>query len=666
MSTSRLSRRKFLYLSGLATTASLAAACAPAAQPTATTAPEPTATQPPEGTPAAPAETPTTAPASKYNEAPQLAELVKKGELPPVDERLPKEPLVIDVVEEIGQYGGTWRQLHLGAVDRWQNYYKVAERFGKFNPEGVIVPNIAKGWEFSEDGSEITIYLREGMKWSDGAPFTADDVMFWYEDIVLNDELSPTKPSQLKRAGELGKVEKIDDYTIKISFAAPYGAFYDHLSTMRMYEPAHYLKKFHVDYATKEELDAAMKEEGFDTWTDLFEAKRAFADNPGTPDVMAWIPQNHVDQPVQTWARNAYYYKVDPAGNQLPYIDKIERTLLPDPEAILLKAIAGDADFESRRIENVQNYPVVMENRERGDYRVILEDNAGSNLGTTFFNYHHSDPVLKELFAEKDFRVAMSIAVDRQEISDIIFKGLCEPSQATVAKSSIWWEERFSTPFIEYDPDKANELLDGLGLDKRDGEGYRLRPDGKRLSLIHMLFVVPLFSVVEIHELTKEYWKDIGIEVINKPTERQLWVAQVHALEHDIASYIMNFGHKTQTPIQQRQAFPVEESATHWAPQWALWYQTDGAEGEEPPEEIKRLQEIYEECLGEPDLDKRNQLIKDACAMHAENLWMVGYVNESDYGRFMVVKNNLRNVPDHIPGSNALAFNTCQMFFKQS
>ncbi|NPV06982.1 MAG: ABC transporter substrate-binding protein [Anaerolineae bacterium] len=659
---SRLTRRQFLYISGVATTATLAA-CAPA--PTAPTA-TPGAVEATVAPTAAPAEAtaPPATPTSKYSEAPELAALVAEGKLPPVDERLPKEPLVVEVVEEIGQYGGVWRQLHMGAADRWQNSYKTHELFGKFNPEGVIVPNVAKGWEFSEDGKTITIYLREGMKWSDGAPFTTDDVMFWYEDIILNDELTPAKPSALKRAGELGVVEKVDDYTFTITWVEPYGAFYDHLSTFRMFQPAHYLKKFHPKYATKEELEAAMAEEGFDTWTDLFGAKTAFADNPGTPDVMAWNPTNHVDQPVQIWERNPYYYKVDPAGNQLPYINRIERTLLPDPEAILLKAIAGDADFESRRIENVQNYPVVKENEEKGGYRVILEDNAGSNLATFFFNYAHRDQYLRELFLEKDFRVAMSHAVDRQEISDIVHKGLCPPSQATVAQSSIWWEERFSTAFLEYDPDKANALLDGLGLDQRDAEGFRLRPDGKRLSLINFIFDEKLFSITETHELTKEYWKDVGIEITNKPMERQLWVAQTQALEHDVSSYIFNAGHKTQTPVQLLGLFCVEASATHWAYAWALWYQSGGQEGLEPPEEIKQLQSIYEQCLGETDIDRRNQLIKEACANHADNLWMVGMLNESDYGRFMVVKNNLRNVPDHIPGSNALAFNTCQMFFK--
>ncbi|MGI6209118.1 MAG: ABC transporter substrate-binding protein, partial [Anaerolineae bacterium] len=183
---SRLTRRHFLYMSGLAATATVAACgAAPVQQPTAEPAPSQATEPAPEATAAPPeATTAPTAGTGKYSEAPELAAKVAAGELPPVDERLPLEPLVIEPVSEIGQYGGVWRQLHMGSADVAQNSYKTAEYWGKFNPEGVIVPNIAKGWEFSEDGKSLTIYMREGMKWSDGAPFTADDVMFWYNDII--------------------------------------------------------------------------------------------------------------------------------------------------------------------------------------------------------------------------------------------------------------------------------------------------------------------------------------------------------------------------------------------------------------------------------------------------------------------------------------------------
>jgi peptide/nickel transport system substrate-binding protein len=272
--------------------------------------------------------------------------------------------------------------------------------------------------------------------------------------------------------------------------------------------------------------------------------------------------------------------------------------------------------------------------------------------------------VLKDLFMQRDFRIALSQAIDREEISQLIYKGQAPASAATVAIGTVWFEERFQKAYIDYDPDLANELLDGLGLDQRDGDGFRLRPDGQRLSLVILVFTPFPPSSVEIQELVKEHWAKVGIELIVKPTDRQLWVEQVHALEHDVASYIFNVGHKTQVPVAQRQFAPVTESSQHWAPQWGLWYDTNGQEGEEPPEPVKRLQALYEEILSETDAEARVLLTKEALEILAEECYMIGIVNESDFGRWMVVKNNVGNIPEKIPGSNALAFECSQMFFK--
>ncbi|NPV06757.1 MAG: ABC transporter substrate-binding protein [Anaerolineae bacterium] len=657
----RLTRRGFLRVTGLAASAAVAG-CAPAPAPTA----------PPEEPTAAPVVvelTPTTAPVeevpSKYKEAPEMADRVARGELPPVDERLPRDPMVVQPIEEIGQYGGTWRQLHIGPADNAQNMYLMHEPIAKYTLDfTALVPNLVRGWEFSEDATSVTLHLREGMKWSDGAPFTADDFMFWYEDIVLNDELTPTKPTQMKRGGELGAMEKVDDYTIRISFTQPYGAFEEFFTFpawwTQQYQPAHYLKRFHKAYASEEELQAAMAEEGFDTWTDLFGAKIASFNNPGTPTVMPWVVENSVESPVQTYSRNPYYWKVDPEGNQLPYISGVSRTLVPDSEALLLKAIAGDADYQARRVAGLANYPVVMENREKGDYRVVSNLSPQTNIGTIMFNYSHKDPILKELFLQRDFRVALSLAIDRAEINDLLYKGQGTPGQASVAPGSPWFEEEHMQKYAEYDPDRANELLDGLGLTERDAEGFRLRPDGKRLTLVNLTFT-PWGENVAIQEMVKEYWKAIGVEVLPKPTEVQLWVTQVHGLDFDIASYGVNFGFHGNPPIV-RETFCIAESGQHWAPQWGLWYQTDGKEGEEPPEEVKQLQGLYEHILAEPSIERRIELSKQGLQLHADNLWMIGILADAPVGSFTVVKNNFRNVPE-VP-YDATTVHVSQFFFR--
>lgn len=601
----------------------------------------------------------------KFNEAPMLAEMVAQGKLPPVEDRVPQEPLVLEPYIEIGTYGGVWRQMHMGAVDRWQNSYKMIERIGKYNALGEIEPCVAKSWAFNGDATEVTINLRKGMKWSDGKPFTTADVMYWWNDVIGNDELSPSKPSQFKVSGQLAEVSAVDDYTFTVKFPESYGAFEIYFASIEPWQPAHYMKKFHKAFAAQAALDQAMEEVGVETWLDLYAAKTAFANNPGTPGLMAWNPIGAVDEPIQVWERNAYYWKVDTAGNQLPYLDAVNRILLPDKEAILLKAIAGEADFESRRIESVENYPTVMANREKGDYRVVLEDNAGGNFGTIFFNFWHEDEILRDLFMNKDFRIALSVAIDRDEINDLIYKGQATPSAATVAKGSIWYDPEFATKNATYDPDRANQLLDSVGLDKKDSAGFRLRPDGERFSVVNLVFTPYPPSSVEIQELVKEHWAEVGIEVIVKPMDRLLWGETVHGLDFDIATYIMGMGHLTQTPLQQRQIVPVSESSVNWGTQWGLWYETNGAQGEEPPQEIKDMYPIWEAALKEPDTDKRNDLIRQMVEMHTDQIWFIGCIAESDLGRWMVVKNNMGNVPDRIPGTNAVAFNTCLMFKKQ-
>jgi len=604
----------------------------------------------------------------KFHEAPELAELVKAGKLPPVEDRVPVEPLVLEPPIEVGKYGGFWRQLHLGTTDAMQNYYKVDEFVGKFLPDGSIVPNVVKAWEFNSDVTQMTIYLRKGMKWSDGMPFTAADVMFWWNDVVMNDELTPSKPSWLRVAGELANVTKVDDYAFSITFPSPYGSVVEQMPIQAPWVPAHYMKQFHATYAVKADLDAKVTAAGFQDWKQLWGAKTARANHVGLPTVFGWNPTNTLDQQIQVWERNPYFWKVDTEGNQLPYMNEIRRFLLPDMEALLLKCIAGDADFESRRVEGVKNYPTAMANREKGNYRVVMEDNAGSNIGTMFFNFAHKDPVLKELFMNKDFRHAISLGIDRAEVNDIVQKGVCPISAATCAIGAAWYDPKNGTenPWIKYDVAAANKLLDGIGLDKKDGEGYRLRSDGKRLSLVNTVWSTDaaLFPNVAFWEIVKPQLAKIGVEMVLDPTERELWVQRIHALDFDVAVYIMAMGHATQTPLQQKQFAPVSEAGQHWGPQWGLWYETAGKQGEEPPAEVKKMLEIYDEAVAEPDTAKRNALIKQAMDIHGEETYMVGLLNESPQARWMIVHNCIGNVGDRIYGSNSLAMHSCLMFKK--
>jgi len=354
-----------------------------------------------------------------FNEAPEFRIKVAAGELPPLEERLPDEPLIVEPLQEIGKYGGIWHRAHTGTSCNVKLHKLIDENLTRYNRDFTkILPNVVKGWEFSKDFKSITLFLRKGMKWSDGAPFTADDFMFWYEDIILNDELTPAKPSWFKVGRELGKMEKVDEYTIKISFTEPYPVITEVFCAPgrgKLYAPKHYLKKFHPKYTSMDEIKKEMEREGFNLWTDLFEVKREMLTSPDLPTISAWVCENTVDQPIQILARNPYYWKVDTQGNQLPYINEIHRTFVGTPEAIKLKALAGDIDFQVYKIGGTDDYPMYKQNEEKGGYRVVPDVPFiwGVVMG---FNFFHKDPFLRKLFRNKQFRIAISLALDREEM----------------------------------------------------------------------------------------------------------------------------------------------------------------------------------------------------------------------------------------------------------
>ena len=604
--------------------------------------------------------------AMEYKEAPMLRVKVAAGELPPVEERLPQEPLIVKPIEEIGRYGGVWRMVHEGSSDIAQCAYHLNEHLVCWSADfKQFLPNVAKSWELSEDAKSITFYLRKGIKWSDGAPFTADDVMFWYEAIILNDDINPTKPSWLKREGKLGVVEKIDDYTVRFSFAAPYATVLEQFAgTWNIpYAPKHYLKQFHPTYTSMDKIKKMMREEGYTVFADFFDAKSKKFDTPECPQIDDWIPLNTIDQPVHILVRNPYYWKVDTQGNQLPYVDRIERTLIPSDEMVLLKVIAGDVDFQFRRLmrTGLGDYPVIMENREKGDYRIIQQVSRGYNTGAIWFNFANKDPVLHELYNNKRFRIALSLAINRNEISKLLYMGMAVPAQPYPGPGTPWYVEEYSKAYTEYNPKKANEILDEIGLAKRDKNGFRLRPDGKRLrSVIKILSSMP-----DIAELIKGYWKDIGIEIVIKPTDVGLWVANLNARDYDLTMHNVGMGWGGMSPEARGMTYPVQQSSW-WATAWGLWYSTSGKAGEEPPDEAKCLLEIYKKLPGELSSQKRIELNKEAMRIHSENLWIIGTCRNPDQLTIAVAKNNFRNMLETPPQSmENLSPYSCQYFFKK-
>ncbi|MGI6208143.1 MAG: ABC transporter substrate-binding protein [Anaerolineae bacterium] len=637
-----LTRRRFLKVTGLATTTAVAAACA--ASPTTAPATAPVAEEPtaaPTTAPTAASEAPATEPAAKYREAPDLAAKVAAGELPPVEERLPKEPMVVPVEEEIGQYGGTWYRAAVGPGDAWAAGRLAYENLIRYAKDGnTIINNLAKDYEVNDEGTEFTFYLREGMRWSDGAPFTADDFVFYYEDGLLNKDLTPTIGSDLRDPvyGEPMVLEKIDDYTIKITFKSPYWLF---VKTLAAYTgtdmfrwPKHYLQQFHPKYADPDELAAATKEAGFDNWWELFGAKRAWT-NPECPSICPFVPTRVPPDVPIVWERNPYYWKVDPEGNQLPYIDRIQFDVVENADLLNLKALAGEISMQFRHIL-WNNYPLFIENAEQGDYRVLMwVDGTGPN-SMLFFCFNHKNENMKALLNNRDFRIALSLGIKRPDINELAYQGMGVPVQATATPECPWSKEEYLNRWIEYDPDTANAMLDEIGLTGRDSEGFRTFPDGSPLTLT--VEYAPVFGPWrDCISLIGDQWKEIGIRIVSKEEDRSLWQQRVDGSEFDVSMWTMGGAY---SPLL---------GPTWWIPgtysanEWLRWSNTKGEQGEEPPPEAKLQYELFEQIKAAPP-DELDAVAQQFVDNHSDNIWFIGVVGLLPVP--VIVKNNFRNVPE--------------------
>lgn len=591
-----------------------------------------------------------------YNEAPELAEKVAAGELPPVDERLPSDPMVVEPLEMIGEYGGTWHMALSGGADQFMLWRTIGyEPLLRWTPawDGWL-PNVAKEFEINEDSTVFTVTLHEGMKWSDGDSFDADDIMFWYEDVLLNEELTPSLNSTFTVADEPVVVEKIDDVTVTFTFADSYGFFPLRLAYSiglpPISFPRHYLEQFHPDY----NKDAAKlaEEAGYSSWVDYFfvmaetegGVEPNIGLNPEKPVITAWsLNQSYPGgESVIVAERNPYYWKVDPEGNQLPYIDNVEYFVAEDPEAIVLRALAGEIDMQSRHIDNIQNKPIFFDNQDEGDYRLFNTVSTWGNAFCIFPNHSIQDEQLRELFHNKDFRIGLSHAIDRQEIIDLVYLGQGIPSQFAPHLDGPFANEQMSTQYLEYNVDLANEHLDKVLPDK-DDEGFRLLPDGERLLLTAELASAFLPQLVDGMELVKVYWADVGIDLNVKVEDRSIQWERKAANELELFLWAAGGGGGLDVLLNVQSYFP-DRAAAFQAPAWGDWYASQGAEGEEPPENVKRMMELYRELQKIADPEEQREVMSEIIQISAD--WFPEICVTTQPDLFGVVKNNMHNVPE--------------------
>jgi len=583
---------------------------------------------------------------TEFRESPAMSEKVAAGELPPVEQRLPEQPVVFVPHESIGIYGGQFVGPYAvgeqSAVESSQ-YTEVFE----LAPNGRdVIPNLVAGYTLSDDYTVLTMQLREGMKWSDGTPLTADDCLFWYNDILQNENLTPAVGGVWTAGGDLVKVTTRGDYTVRFEFAGANPSVLQRLYASgfpEMFRPKHYLSKFHPTYNA--DVEKLAKDEGFDSWWAMFQSKGERGErqsNLDLPVVFPWVLTDITSRDEHYYERNPYYFKIDSMGNQLPYIDTM--LSLPGTETFTFKAMSGELDIYKGEMAD---YVAYKENEEKGDYRLLMCDEAEGSKVTYSFNQNHKDPVLREIFGDIRFRQAMSLAINRDEIKEIVYRGTGIPRQATVIPATTYYEDWMGEYFAEYDVDEANELLDEMGLKWDRNEEFRLRPDGDTLSVIIEMLSIGPWGAPQVNELVKEYWEAVGVKTTIKSVEFNLYLERGLANERDMGLWIMDSANELVNYINPNQFYPPWgwNAIFGAGVEWEKWLKTNGAEGLKPPDWAQRIYELAGKLpMLEAGTDEYMATGRELMALNVQNLVHIGTVGLTQFP--CTVSNALVNVPD--------------------
>ncbi len=580
-----------------------------------------------------------------FSENPDIADfnarIVGNPDLPPVEERLPAEPLVVAPYDAIGQYGGVLNGLsnatEAGTSDllsvRHVNLVRYADDLQ------TIVPNVARSWEWNDDYTELTFHLRDGHRWSDGAPFTANDVVFWYEALILNDNIYPETPSRWLFDGEPMQVEAIDDQTVRMVFPAPTPGILNRFAVDygQPFQPQHFLGQFHADY--NPDADALATENGFENWAEQVNAYYGGSDwkdvpSPllsGSADNVVPTLESHilVDETAtgRRLVANPYFHMVDTAGNQLPYISEIDEQYVPDAQVRNLMITSGDVDYKAQAVF-IDDFPLYVDNEEGGNYTVHLAQGLGNNVFYGF-NVTHPDEALREVFSDLRFRQAMSLALNRDEINELVFLGQGTPAQSTPAEAATvaFVGEDDLNAFIDYDPEGAMALLDEMGLVDQNGDGLRDLSSGD--PLVIRLNYSNQGSPVRLHELTAGYWNDVGVRVDLREVTSDEYRAQANNNNADVTAWAND---NISGPTISQSVFQmVPPFGNFFNPgngfQWATWMLTDGEEGLEPPEDAMQVVDLAQDFLRVPlGSDESNAIGEQIVDIHVDNLWKIGTV----------------------------------------
>lgn len=595
--------------------------------------------------------------AVEFGQAPLLDDLVKNGQLPPIEDRLPRTPMIVSPVDSLGNYGGTWHMAQLAERD----YALLIRTIGyepllRWTPQWTgTVPNVALSFQTNTNATDFIFRLRPGMRWSDGKPFTAEDILFWYEDILKNPDLTTNVPDWLTCGGEAVRVTKSDDYTVTFHFAAPYGLFSTFLAQPDGVEPvsypAHYLKKYLPKYNPNAQSDA--QKQGYASWQerfiDVFGQPGSIDDpsrwrNPDVPTLNAWTLSGvYGEQDPLIAKRNPYYWKIDPTGRQLPYIDTVSFKLVDSKPGAIKLAMDGGIDMQERHISSGTD-EIVARRKDMSSFTLIESD---MNKLTLSLNLNHRDKTLRSLFQDKNFRVGLSHAFDRDAIIDQ-FMPTALPHQAAPRPESPLFHSVLARQFITYDPDLALDFFAKAGLVNRDSQGFLLMPNGKRVS-----FNIDTVgsSRFEMLEAVTGYWRKLGINVTPRDMARDAFYEQRKANHFDATAWGGDGGLDAMLiPINY---LPISKDSW-FAPAWAAWYLDKTSETAKiPPRTVQKQLSLYDQLKSTADTTEQNDLMRAILDISADQFYVMGVALPPN--RKGIVANNFKNVPKVIPAAWSFA-----------
>ncbi|PZG20493.1 ABC transporter substrate-binding protein [Nonomuraea aridisoli] len=585
-------------------------------------------------------------------ESPMLAQRVKAGTLPPLDQRLPAKPMIVKPLQEAGRFGGTLRRAQTSAASDTVTVAFCAAGLVEWTLDiKGAQPSLAESYTRSDDNRVYTFVVREGLKWSDGQPFTAQDVADSIQHFFGNKLFNVQPPVYMSDGGKLPKVDIKDGRTLTISFEEPSAMFEKFMChpgiSIQLVKPWHYLKQFHIDLAETEDdkakVEAAAKAAGFDSWDMYFLDRDDIWKNPERPVMGAYIVTKPAGAQSGTaeFERNPYYFKTDPDGRQLPYIDKIQVQML-EQDALDLRAANGDLDFQAQFL-GYSTTQVYLRNAEARGFKVLRWE-PGWSLLSINPNLSHKDPVLRKLFLDKRVRFALSHAINREEINKTLLGGLGVLRQPVSTEAEPYYTQGDGDTALAFDLAKANALLDEAGLTERDAAGTRLRPDGKPFELV-ITFIEDNSEVprTDAFEAVRRHWAAAGVKLALRPVDKTLYAEVRSSNDFDLDG--------VGTPENSWDIEPVwyvpTASNSHFAPAYGNWYASKGKAGDEPPAEIKELMDLWDTMATATSDQERIEAGKKIMTAHDRNLYIIGIVRLPFQP--VVVNAKLRNVRDDKP-----------------